>query len=388
MKLVYLLLSQISPELLRFDSSDFISLMWADLNRWYFSFGASGVDERNDALLFLWKLCKGGAGISMLPCVPTQRICFGSRNNCNHLTFKCLDEDFYFLSYTNSSEQEIDTSQWFSLIQQCLSLGTFEYHQVTQDVSDLFSRWVNSNPRDSWLSQIQTKNIFSLDFINQLLRSVENESSRFSLALEFVLQKHRTGAPDAQFWSIDSTLGTNTHLIEVPRDFIISPLPPQWLPTPELHAKYSQLTRLFPTFSIDFRLADALLSESRCSELRKSSLDGLFQFLIQKTSGWTQDESQVLKFPSRHLRSESSSINDWKLLDHVQVMKGDLLPYLLAIFPMDELKKTFYRNSEETRSQSAAGLCPSSWVKEISCYLPQWSLIPSLVDLCRQLEVV
>jgi hypothetical protein len=131
MKLVYLLVSQISPELLRFDSSDFISLMWADLNRWYFSFGASGVDERNDALLFLWKLCKGGAGISMLPCVPTQRICFGSRNNCNYRTFKCLDEDFYFLSHTNSSEQEIDTSQWFSLLEHSNIIKSHKMCQIS-----------------------------------------------------------------------------------------------------------------------------------------------------------------------------------------------------------------------------------------------------------------
>jgi hypothetical protein len=370
MKLIYSLATWIPHDLLRFDSSYLASMMWLDLNQWYSSFETSQENERNSGLQQLWKLCKGdeketGLGLSMLPCVPTQRFCFGERKS-RKKTFRCLHEEFYLIP--NRSSQE--TSQWLSLIQQCLDDGTFEYHQVSADMSDQFSKWIHSDPGDSWFDQILTRDIFSLQFINRLLHSVENESTRFSLALEFVLQKRHSCV---QFWSIDSSPTTGYSIVEVSCDSLLSPFPQKWLPTPELHFKYSQMTHTLKRFSIDSRLADALLSEAKCSELKKSCLGGLFQFLIQRCS-----ESP--------LKDRQDLLLDWKLLNFAKEMKGDLLPYLLVHIPMDQLKQTFYRNSDSQVSPTAVR--PSQWVREISCFLPQWRLIPSLTGLCQELEAV
>lgn len=79
-------------------------------------------------------------------------------------------------------------------------------------------------------------------------------------------------------------------------------------------------------------------------------------------------------------------MRDWMLSSVGKEVKGDLLPYLLAKLPCSLLKGTFYRSSNTEFSPT--GHRPSQWIREILPCLPQWRLIPSLADLCLELEAV
>jgi hypothetical protein len=380
MKLLYALVSWVSPELLRYDTNSFKCLTFADMKRWYCSFPESRKEERNAGLVQIWKKCL--AENSPLPCLPTQKICTNSKGTA--LVFKALHEEFYFVPTPSSTElAPFIPSKWSSLIQQCIDLGKFEYYQIPVELNPLF--------KDETLSRLP-KSTMSLNFVNQLLHSLEDDNVRFPLALEFVLEKSYN---QSFFWVIDSSLTTGCSIIQVKTGSILSPLPQEWLPTPALHTKYLQLTSSSSQrFSIDSRLSKSF-SEYHCGWLKSSCLMGLLQLLIEKICGFTKDELLALEFasPLHSVQTRTGwgskrgyDLKDWKFSTFGKAMKSDLLPYLLVRFPIGDLRGTFYRSTDTQFSPT--GHRPSQWVREIIPYLSQWKLIPSLTDLCQELETV
>lgn len=377
MKLLYSLMSWITPDHLRYNSRFFQTLNVVDIKRWYSSFPDSRKEERKAGLLLIWKKCKEES--SSLPCVPTHRIDCKSGSN-PPLVFKGIDDEFFLRPTYNSPK-------WFSLIKQCVDLGNFEYYQVPVELNSLFDQDPSSTIS---FRLVRSRTTMSLDFINRLLHSV-NDESRFPIALEFILA-HQSS--DKLFWAMDSTPTSGCFISEVVKGSILSPLPNEWLPTAALHAKYVQLTSGKERFSMDSRLCDAL-PEFRCSELQNSCLGSLKKMLIQETSAHTKYELLALEFASP-LHSaplctgwgskRGYSMRDWMLSSVGKEVKGDLLPYLLAKLPCSLLKGTFYRSSNTEFSPT--GHRPSQWIREILPCLPQWRLIPSLADLCLELEAV